>query len=159
MDGLALILALVALVVAFNARKAAKVLELALARTATRQRELELDLERLASRRPDVAARDPNAAAPDVEAQQAPSEAVEPASPEPEPELASSSPSVPEVAAAAPAPTGGATLEERLGTRWAVWVGGLALALGGVLLVRYSIEQGVFGPAYGLHSAFCSRCC
>ena len=36
--------------------------------------------------------------------------------------------------------------EERLGTRWAVWVGGLALALGGLLLVRYSIEQGVFGP-------------
>ncbi len=40
----------------------------------------------------------------------------------------------------------GTTLEERLGTRWAVWVGGLALALGGVLLVRYSIEQGIFGP-------------
>ena len=37
-------------------------------------------------------------------------------------------------------------LEERLGTRWAVWVGGLALALGGLLLVRYSIEQGMFGP-------------
>ena len=27
-----------------------------------------------------------------------------------------------------------------------VWVGGIALALGGVLLVRYSIEQGLFGP-------------
>ena len=40
-----------------------------------------------------------------------------------------------------------ASLEERLGTRWAVWVGGVALALGGVLLVRYSIEQGFFGPA------------
>jgi uncharacterized membrane protein len=38
------------------------------------------------------------------------------------------------------------SLEERLGTRWAVWVGGLALALGGLLLVRYSIEQGFFGP-------------
>ena len=37
--------------------------------------------------------------------------------------------------------------EERLGTRWAVWVGGLALALGALLLVRYSIEQGFFGPA------------
>ena len=37
-------------------------------------------------------------------------------------------------------------LEERLGTRWAVWVGGLALALGALLLVRYSIEQGFFGP-------------
>jgi uncharacterized membrane protein len=38
------------------------------------------------------------------------------------------------------------SLEERLGTRWAVWVGGIALALGGLLLARYSIEQGVFGP-------------
>ena len=38
------------------------------------------------------------------------------------------------------------SLEERLGTRWAVWVGGLALGLGGLLLVRYSIEQGLFGP-------------
>ncbi len=84
MDGLALILALVALVVAFNARKAAKALELALARAAARQREMEVDLERLASRRPDVAARDPHAAASDVEAQQAPSVAAEPASPEPD---------------------------------------------------------------------------
>ncbi len=38
-------------------------------------------------------------------------------------------------------------IEERLGTRWAVWVGGIALALGGLLLVRYSFEQGWFGPA------------
>jgi uncharacterized membrane protein len=39
-----------------------------------------------------------------------------------------------------------ADVEEQLGTRWAVWVGGVALALGGLLLVRYSIEQGWFGP-------------
>jgi len=38
------------------------------------------------------------------------------------------------------------TLEERLGTQWAVWVGGLALALGGIFLVRYSIAQGLLGP-------------
>ena len=38
------------------------------------------------------------------------------------------------------------SLEERLGTQWAVWVGGLALALGGIFLVRYSIEQGLVGP-------------
>jgi len=37
--------------------------------------------------------------------------------------------------------------EERLGTQWTVWVGGVALALGGFFLVRYSIEQGWFGPA------------
>lgn len=40
----------------------------------------------------------------------------------------------------------GPGLEERLGTRWAVWVGGAALALGALLLVRYTIEQGYFGP-------------
>ncbi len=38
-------------------------------------------------------------------------------------------------------------LEEALGANWTVWVGGVALALGGLLLVRYSIEQGYFGPA------------
>ena len=38
------------------------------------------------------------------------------------------------------------SLEEAIGTRWTVWVGGLALALGAILLVRYSIERGVFGP-------------
>lgn len=37
-------------------------------------------------------------------------------------------------------------LEKRFGTQWVVWVGGLALALGGIFLVRYSIEQGIFGP-------------
>ena len=38
------------------------------------------------------------------------------------------------------------SFEERLGTQWAVWVGGIALALGGIFLVRYSIEQGLLGP-------------
>src|SRR5947209_5115247 len=41
---------------------------------------------------------------------------------------------------------GVASLQQRLGTRWAVWAGGLSLALGGLLLVRFSIEQGIFGP-------------
>ena len=38
------------------------------------------------------------------------------------------------------------SLEERLGTQWAVWVGAIALALGGIFLVRYSIEAGLLGP-------------
>jgi uncharacterized membrane protein len=37
-------------------------------------------------------------------------------------------------------------LEETIGSRWAVWVGGIALGFGGLFLVRYSIEAGVFGP-------------
>lgn len=36
--------------------------------------------------------------------------------------------------------------EERVGTRWVVWIGGLTLALGGFFMVRYSIEQGLIGP-------------
>ena len=70
-------------------------------------------------------------------------EAAEPAMPPPEPVTQPTAPSAP-----ARAGTAGAamSLEERLGTRWTVWIGGLALALGGIFLVRYSIEQGLVGP-------------
>jgi uncharacterized membrane protein len=37
-------------------------------------------------------------------------------------------------------------LEQLLGARWSVLVGGAALALGALLLVRYSIEAGLIGP-------------
>jgi uncharacterized membrane protein len=50
---------------------------------------------------------------------------------------------IPTPPAAAPPST---TLEEQFGTKWVVWIGGLALALGGIFLVRYSIEQGLLGP-------------
>lgn len=85
--------------------------------------------------------------------------------PEPQP-LAAAAPVVrrnePEAAAAQPpaatppapppsppptaAPARQPSLEERFGTRWVVWAGGIALALGGIFLVRYTIEQGLVGP-------------
>ncbi|MDW6021210.1 DUF2339 domain-containing protein [Mesorhizobium sp. BAC0120] len=74
-----------------------------------------------------------------------PPEAKKPA----EPAIAAAAPERPadrpvaEVDAQRPA---GPTVETALGTRWAVWVGGLALALGGIFLVRYTIEAGIFGP-------------
>ena len=49
-------------------------------------------------------------------------------------------------AAGVPDKRPGPDIETALGTRWAVWVGGLALALGGVFLIRYTIEAGIFGP-------------
>jgi uncharacterized membrane protein len=60
-------------------------------------------------------------------------------------------PQEPPVVAAAPAaPSPPAqpeiSLEERFGTQWVVWVGGVAIALSGFFMVRYSIEQGYFGP-------------
>lgn len=45
------------------------------------------------------------------------------------------------------------SLENYLGARWAVWAGGLALALGGLFLVRYSIESGLLGPGVRLSLA------
>ena len=49
-------------------------------------------------------------------------------------------------AAPPPLPPAEPGIEERIGTRWVVWIGGLTLALGGFFLVRYSIEAGLFGP-------------
>jgi uncharacterized membrane protein len=45
------------------------------------------------------------------------------------------------------------SLESMIGARWPVWVGGLALALGGIFMVKYSIEQGLISPAVRLAMA------
>ncbi|OAF02661.1 hypothetical protein AYJ54_26230 [Bradyrhizobium centrolobii] len=52
----------------------------------------------------------------------------------------------PSAEAPPPIPASAPGFEERLGTRWVVWIGGLALALGGFFMVRYSIEAGLVGP-------------
>src|SRR5262249_61030024 len=89
----------------------------------------------------------PQAAAPG----EPPPEPLAGESPEPSPpEPAPTRPTVPQVAASpssvpqAPPPARG--FEERFGTQWVVWVGGIALALGGFFLVRYTFEQGLIGP-------------
>src|SRR3954453_10276631 len=77
----------------------------------------------------------------------APPPAIEPAasaSPESPAEAADAPPAAEPPQPSRPAAKPG--FEETLGTRWTVWVGGVALALGGVFLVRYSIEQGLLGP-------------
>ena len=38
------------------------------------------------------------------------------------------------------------SIEERLGTKWAVYLGGAAITFGGVFLVRHAIEVGLLGP-------------
>ena len=45
-----------------------------------------------------------------------------------------------------PLPPAQPGFEERIGTRWVVWIGGLTLALGGFFMVRYSIDAGLLGP-------------
>lgn len=62
----------------------------------------------------------------------------------PEPSTASSP--VPAAVPANATTKAKAGFEERIGTRWVVWIGGLTLALGGFFMVRYSIEEGLLGP-------------
>ncbi len=50
---------------------------------------------------------------------------------------------MPKKASAAAAPR---SFEFEIGAKWTVWVGGLALLLGAVFLLRYSIESGFFTP-------------
>ena len=59
--------------------------------------------------------------------------------------------SIPEAAPSAPPPppepaAPGKSFEERFGASWVVCIGGLALALGGIFLVQFSIEAGLIGP-------------
>jgi uncharacterized membrane protein len=76
-----------------------------------------------------------------------PLQAPAPPAPSPPPRpVATSVPSSSATPSAAPAPARDIGFEERFGTRWVVWVGGVALALGGIFLVRYTIEQGLIGP-------------
>ena len=44
-------------------------------------------------------------------------------------------------------------LERDLASRWMVWVGGLALALGGIFLVKFGVEHSVLGPTGRLVAA------
>jgi uncharacterized membrane protein len=139
MDGLAFIAAVVALFVAFGMRR----------KLAALQSQLSALIDELRSLRTQVAFGQPSgeqAQAPETPQTQAGPEATaDPRRAEEEPE-AEPAPAPEEIPAPPMAAAPATTLEERLGTRWAVWIGGLALALGGVLLVRYSIEQGIFGP-------------
>ncbi len=63
-------------------------------------------------------------------------------------ETIAASTEAPQPVATAPRQT--ESLESRLGARWAVWVGGIALALGGVFMVKYSIDAGLLSPAVRL---------
>ena len=97
-------------------------------------------------------------AAPAAESAPAPAQAPAPAAPASK-EATVSSPAVSPsrvVAAAsnwasaksASKPTGTReSLEERVMRRWVVWLGGVALAFGAYFLVKFSIEQGWFGPS------------
>jgi uncharacterized membrane protein len=140
LEFLALIVALVAILMVRNAGKRIAQLE-----------------RRIAELGGGVAAAPRPAPAPQTPA--SPLEVFAPRSAEPTPATASPSQSLDEKAiediftdanAPPPPPAEPAlpakSFEERFGASWVVWIGGLALALGGIFMVQYSIEAGLIGP-------------
>ncbi|HUC46637.1 MAG TPA: DUF2339 domain-containing protein, partial [Hyphomicrobiaceae bacterium] len=145
MEFIVLVIAFIALLTAITARKQGTALQLQLNGVLMRLSRLQDELEGLRRAGPQAPVGD--AAAPARERLATP-EAAETGTPAPgleAPPQPSAPGSVPEVPTRAPTPAR-PSLEERLGTRWAVWLGGFALAFGALLLVRHSIEQGIFGP-------------
>ena len=83
-------------------------------------------------------------AAPQPAPEPEPTPAEPPPAPEPIPQQPDPAPVPPAPPAAEPERV--VSFEEKFGTRWTVWIGGVALALGGIFLVKYSIEAGLIGP-------------
>ncbi len=74
-------------------------------------------------------------------AEPAPAEEAPPPPPPPPTETAADAPPSPPTA-----PTGAGTLEQKLTSRWLVWLGGATIAIGGAFLVKYTIDEGLLGP-------------
>ena len=145
MEFIVLVIAIIALLTAMAARNRGTSLQLQLNSVLTRLSRLQEELEAFHGVVPQAPIGD---AAPPARERHDTPEAAATTTPAPEPEAPpqpSAPVSVPEVPTGARPPVR-PSLEERLATRWAVWLGGFALALGALLLVRHSIEQGIFGP-------------
>ena len=79
-------------------------------------------------------------------AEPAPAAAAERTDDAPIERTVSEQPFVPPPSPPSPQPAPAKSFEERFGASWVVWIGGLALALGGIFMVQYSIEAGLIGP-------------
>jgi uncharacterized membrane protein len=144
MDFLALILAIVAIILVLNLRK----------RVADVQQRLTLVQARSTLPGSDLP---PEAQAAPVTEAPSPAESITPPEPPPLPapaeriDEAAMDKLIAEAAPPAPPPEPppaqpARSFEERFGASWVVWIGGLALALGGIFMVQYSIEAGLIGP-------------
>jgi uncharacterized membrane protein len=129
------LMALIALTTAAGAKTRVNALELRL-----RALEQRLAQGGVAAAAPTPTPPEPEPAPPPIAPTVEPAAAAEPP-PVAEPAAGQVPPSPP-----SPPPAPRPSFEERFGTQWAVWAGGLALVLGGYFLVQYSIEQGWFGP-------------
>ena len=143
MEFLALLAAIIAFIVAMNARKRAAQLELRASALEQRLAHGAAPSAEAAPQAPPADLFEPSAPSAPVTPAPAPAEPVAAAADEPFTAPIEQPPAPPPPAEpAAPRPG----FEERFGASWVVWIGGVALALGGIFLVQYSIEAGLIGP-------------
>jgi uncharacterized membrane protein len=126
MDGFAFLIAFVSFVMALVALNKLSKLDTAIFK-------LREELQRIKSAGPA-----PQAEAP---AEAAPAEAV---AKEPAPAMAAAEPPPEDVPAPAARPT--RDMEQALAGRWFVWIGGVAIAIGGLLFVKYAYDNGLLSP-------------
>jgi uncharacterized membrane protein len=154
MDGLGLLVGIVAFVLALVALKRNSRLEAAIAQLRTQVDMLAGELRHAgpAPAEEGRAAQDQPSAAPqpvDLETGAQPSNWVT-ATPDMEPKPAvEPEPLVEPVDVARPAsrPPAGGDMEQALASRWFVWIGGVAIAVGGLLFVKYAYDQSLIAPA------------
>jgi uncharacterized membrane protein len=128
MDGFAFLIASVSFVLALVALNK-------LAKLDTAIFKLREELQRIKAANPAPEAEAPAEAAPAAPVQ------PEPAPPE---ALAAAEPAPEDVAAPAAPPV--RDMEQALAGRWFVWIGGVAIAIGGLLFVKYAYDNGLISP-------------
>jgi len=121
----------------------------------TRLRHLSAEVARLKVR-PEPRAEAESRAAPVV-----PPEPVKPApileeiSSEPSPAETPAAAEIPPVFSAASKSEVAGEVERRLTGRWTIWLGAVTVALGGIFLVKYSIEEGLLSPSIRVALGLC----
>lgn len=53
----------------------------------------------------------------------------------------------------------GGDMEQALASRWFVWIGGIAIAIGGLLFVKYAYDNGYISPAFQIFLALLAAAC
>ncbi len=96
---------------------------------------------------PEETRSEPEAPPQPVALEPAPPEPVEAPQKEQEPQRTDQPPLPPEPTTPSPAAGQATAAESAFTSQWMVWIGGLSLALGGVFLVKYSIDQGLLSPS------------
>ncbi|MFN4142013.1 DUF2339 domain-containing protein [Aestuariivirga sp.] len=146
MDGFAFLIAVVTFVMALVALHKISRLQTRIFQLNQQVEKLSLHALQSVKPQPEAEAAEPVSVVPMPEPAAAPAEAVVPE--EAEPSIETTEPMEEPVPAAAPvAAPPPRDMEQALAGRWFVWIGGVAIAIGGLLFVKYAYDNGLIPPS------------